>query len=93
MRYIKISKFCELTGYTEPAVRAKIRDGVWQIGREFRKAPDGHVLIDIEGYQQWVEQNISTGFAYVAKKASKSTSFFAASVAGKRSTSPPPLLT
>ena len=39
------------------AVRAKIRDGIWLEGREWRKSPDGHIQIDIEGYYAWVEQN------------------------------------
>ena len=34
----------------------KIEDGIWLEGREFRRAPDGHVLISLKGYQQWVEQ-------------------------------------
>ena len=51
-RYLLIHKFCDDTGYSVPAVRAKIRDGVWAEGREFKKAPDGHVLIDIEGFNR-----------------------------------------
>lgn len=90
-RYVLIPKFCAETGYTKEAVRAKIRDGVWLEGREWRKAPDGHVLIDIEGYEAWVEQNNTTGFAPVAQKASKSISSSRASAAGKPSGSPPPL--
>lgn len=91
MRYITIAKFAELSGYTAVAVRAKMRDGVWLEGREYRKAPDGHVLIDIDGYYKWVEQNTTTGFAPVAKKASRSTSSIAANDAAKPSKSPQPL--
>lgn len=54
-RYVRIKKFADLTGYTEPAVQAKINKGVWIEGREYRRAPDGAVLIDIEGYERWVE--------------------------------------
>ncbi len=57
MRYKLIHQFCAETGYTPAAVRAKIRDGIWLEGREWRKSPDGHIQIDIEGYYAWVEQN------------------------------------
>lgn len=55
MRYVRIVKFCELSGYTEKAVRRKIDDGVWVAGREYRRAPDGSLQIDLEGYARWVE--------------------------------------
>lgn len=55
MRYVRIVKFVELTGYTEKAVRRKIEDGVWVAGREYKKAPDGSILMDLEGYERWVE--------------------------------------
>lgn len=32
-----------------------MQDGIWVEGREFRKAPDGHIMIDLEGYTRWVE--------------------------------------
>src|SRR5690348_17223311 len=53
--YVQIWKFCELTGYTEEAVRAKIKTGVWLQNRVWRKAPDGRILINIDGYRDWVE--------------------------------------
>lgn len=56
IRYVLIPKFCELTGYTDKAVRRKIEDGIWLEGLHFRRAPDGHVLMDIESYNTWVEQ-------------------------------------
>ena len=55
MRYVRIVKFVELTGYTDKAVRRKIQEGVWVAGREYRRAPDGSILIDMEGYARWVE--------------------------------------
>jgi hypothetical protein len=54
-RYVRVRKFVELTGYTEKAIYRKIEDGVWMLGREYRRAPDGCICIDIEGYQRWVE--------------------------------------
>jgi len=54
-RYVLIRVFCELTGYTEKAVRRKIEEGVWVDGQVVRRAPDGHVTVDLEGYERWVE--------------------------------------
>ncbi len=54
-RYVKLNRFELLTGYTEKAVRRKIEEGIWLEGREFRRAPDGHILVDLLGYEKWVE--------------------------------------
>lgn len=54
-RYVRINKFVELTGYTDKAVRCKIAEGVWLEGRLWRRAPDGAILVDLLGYQRWVE--------------------------------------
>ena len=91
MRYKRIKQFCAETGYTEEAVRGKIRAGVWLLGKEYRKAPDGHILIDCEGYEAWVEQQAIRAFAPAATKASKSTSDTVAKGAARRSSSPQPL--
>jgi len=55
VRYLTIGKFAEESGYSEDAVRAKIKTGVWLEGIVWKKAPDGRVLIDTEGYGIWVE--------------------------------------
>ena len=54
IRYVTISKFAELSGYTEDAIRTKIRDSVWVEGYEWHKAPDCRNLIDIEGVERWI---------------------------------------
>ena len=55
MRYVVIKKFEELTGYTVSAVQGKIYTGAWREGHEYRRAPDGHILIDLQGVEKWVE--------------------------------------
>lgn len=55
IKYVTIRKFSELTGYSKAAVRAKIKDGTWLEGHVFCKAPDGHILISVEGFESWVE--------------------------------------
>ena len=54
--YVTIPVASAMTGYSAKAIRRKIECRVWIEGREFRKAPDGHVLISLKGYQQWVER-------------------------------------
>lgn len=57
VRYISIAKFCDITGYTPKAVSRKREEGVWIEGKHYRRAPDGHILIDIVGYNEWVEKS------------------------------------
>lgn len=57
IRYTTIRKFSELSGYTEDAVRSKIKRGDWLENREWVKAPDRRILIDVVGYNAWVEQS------------------------------------
>ena len=54
--YVQIPVAAILTGYSEKAIRRKIDDGKWLEGREYIRAPDGHVLISMKGYAQWAER-------------------------------------
>ena len=55
MKWITINKLSELTGYSENAIRAKIKKGVWLMERHWRKAPDGRVLLNPQAIEDWVE--------------------------------------
>ena len=55
VRYVLIPKFCELTGYTEKAVRRKIDDGVWLHGIHYSKSGDRRIKINLEEYDKWAE--------------------------------------
>ena len=79
LKWIRIEKFCDLTGYTPSGVRGKISTGVWASGIHFTKAPDGHILINLEAYEKWVEgresafveqlsRSVSTGEASGSRK-------------------------
>lgn len=70
LRFVTIEKFEELTGYTPDATRSKIKRGDWLEGAVYIKAPDGRVLIDIEGYEWWVQQGAAVS-AQLQKAASK----------------------
>ena len=55
VRFVKIKHFCTLTGYTENAIYRKMSDGIWVEGRQYRRAPDGVILVDLAEYERWVE--------------------------------------
>ena len=56
VRYVQLRKFAEMAGYTEATIRGKIQRGEWRQGHEYRRAPDGGLLIDLEGYDTWVQR-------------------------------------
>ena len=91
VRYVTIRKFALETGYSEDAIRTKIRDGVWPEANVWTKAPDGRILMDIEGYNEWVSS--MTAFARPRSRVSRSTSTIGASVAANASRSSPAPLT
>jgi hypothetical protein len=53
--YLTIGKFAAESGYSEDAIRAKIKTGVWLEGVVWKKSPDGRVLISTRGYELWVD--------------------------------------
>ena len=55
VKYVSIKKLNELSRYTEDAIRTKFRDGKWLEGKVWVKVLDGRILINIEGYEEWVE--------------------------------------
>jgi hypothetical protein len=54
-RYVTIGLAATVTGYTIVAIETKIARGIWVEGHEWRRAPDGRILIDLQGYERWVE--------------------------------------
>jgi len=64
LRYLTIQEFASESGYSEDAIRTKIRDGIWRVGQEWRTAPDGRVPVDVDGYHRWVE----TGKAQIVRR-------------------------
>lgn len=55
-RLVLIPRFCELTGYTLKAVEKKMERRQWRIGQVLRKAPDGHIMIDLDEFERWVDE-------------------------------------
>lgn len=55
MEYVKTKEICRITGYSEYAVRAKIKNRVWLEKVHYRKAPDGRLFFSPRAIQRWVE--------------------------------------
>ena len=55
MRWVLVKKFAEMSGYSEEAVRQKIKKSVWLWGVHYRKAPDGRLVVNIEEVEKWLE--------------------------------------
>ncbi len=45
-RYILLPLAQAITGYSVKAIQCKIHRGEWPEGRVWRRAPDGHIVID-----------------------------------------------
>lgn len=54
-RYVTIELAALLTGYSMDAINRKIDAGVWLEGKEWKRPPDGKRLVDMVGYEAWVE--------------------------------------
>jgi hypothetical protein len=54
--FVTVKRAAAITGYTEKAIRRKIEDGVWLESREYRRAPDGKILVSMNGFDAWVEK-------------------------------------
>jgi hypothetical protein len=55
-RYITVTLAAVVTGYTESAIYNKISKGDWVENKEWRRGPDGKPLVDLQGYERWVER-------------------------------------
>lgn len=53
-RFVTVRLASTVVGYSEEAIRCKIKEGVWLEGREYVRAPDGRLFIDREGVQRWI---------------------------------------
>ncbi|MFB9242400.1 excisionase [Massilia antarctica] len=56
MRWVKLKKYCELSGETSDAVHSKRRKGQFIDGIHSKIAGDGNLWINVEAVEKWVEQ-------------------------------------
>lgn len=55
--WVRLRKAAQQSGYTEEALRIKIRRG--KLGPEkvaWKKAPDGNLLINVQYFNDWLQQ-------------------------------------
>jgi hypothetical protein len=55
-RFVTVDLASSMTGLSASAIRTKIARSIWVEGREYVRAPDGHLMIDLRGYEEWVQQ-------------------------------------
>lgn len=53
-RWVKLNRYCELTGDTPDAVHAKRKKGIWLDGVQCRLAPDRKIWVNLPAVNQWV---------------------------------------
>ena len=53
--YVTTKKLSEMTGYTEEAIRTKVKKGIWQKSIHYFKAPDGRLMMNLEAVFNWIE--------------------------------------
>ena len=58
VNYVRIAKFCELTGWKESWVYKRISKQVWQEGREYIHLPGNRIVVSLKGYERWVEKTL-----------------------------------
>lgn len=57
VNWVLINKLIESLGYSDDAIRAKIKNGVWLKGIHWTKAPDGRIFFNLGAIQQWIESS------------------------------------
>lgn len=55
LKWIKVSRYCELSGDTLEGVRAKRRKRIWIEGVHWSRPADGVVYINPDEVAKWVE--------------------------------------
>ncbi len=54
-RWVLVNRASQLIGYSEDAIRHKVKNGTWPEGRMWKKARDGRIFICIDEVDRWVE--------------------------------------
>lgn len=55
-RFVMIPLMSKISGYTQNAIRMKMREGVWLEKREWFRAPDDRIVIDREAVDVWMKR-------------------------------------
>lgn len=55
MKWVKLRKYCEISGDTTHAVHAKRKKGQWLDGLHCKIGPDGNLWVNLTEVEKWVE--------------------------------------
>ncbi len=56
MKWVKVKKYCELTGETKDSVHGKRKAGHFVDGVHTKIAEDGNLWVNLEAVERWVEK-------------------------------------
>lgn len=56
MKWVKLKKYCEISGDTSDAVHAKRKKGQWVDNVQCKIGPDGNLWVNLEAVDKWVER-------------------------------------
>ena len=60
MRWVKLEKYCELSGDTKQAVYFRRKTFVWKEGVQLRKDPQNRLWVNLEEVENWLLQSPAT---------------------------------
>ncbi|HAU0263386.1 TPA: excisionase [Legionella pneumophila] len=55
MNWVKLKRYCQISGDTSNAVHAKRKRGMWLDGVQCKIGPDGNIWINLVEVERWVE--------------------------------------
>ncbi|HAU2307369.1 TPA: excisionase [Legionella pneumophila] len=55
VKWVKLKKYCQISGDTSNAVHAKRKRGMWLDGIQCKIGPDGNIWINLIEVEKWVE--------------------------------------
>ena len=71
IEWVKLVKYCELTGETRDSVMKKRSSGMFLDGVHCKIAPDGNIWVNLAEVEKWVEQGSQATQTAITKKSQK----------------------
>ena len=71
IEWVKLAKYCELTGETRDSVMKKRSSGMFLDGVHCKIAPDGNIWVNLAEVEKWVEQGNQATQTAITKKSQK----------------------
>lgn len=71
IEWVKLVKYCELTGETRDSVMKKRSSGMFLDGVHCKIAPDGNIWVNLAEVEKWVEQGNQATQTAITKKSQK----------------------